>query len=100
MGARISIELQGLLNCEGIKLTFEATVQPPQGEDDSHTINQSVEVSFGNEDSAMHYWFDVTSHDSKVTLEKDFNFFRDEERHRALMWSLFAHSVPFTVIPG
>lgn len=100
MGTRISIELKGLLNCPEIKLAFEAIVHKGQDDTEPDTVDQSVEVSFGENIGATQYWFDVVSHNSKVTLERDFNFFRDEERHRALMWSLFAYSVPFTVIPG
>ena len=100
MGARISIELQGLLNNPGVKLAFEATAQKGQDETDPDTVSQNVEVSFGSEMNSTQYWFDVVSHNSKVTLEKDFNFFRDEKRHGEFMRCLFEHSVPFTVIPG
>ena len=107
MGARISIELQGLLNNADIKLAFHAD---SIGTGRDQTVIQLVDVRFliwaaDNQDAhrdadEFDYTFDVVSYNSKVTLEKDFNFFRDEKRHSELMRCLFEHSVPFTVLPG
>ena len=104
MGARISIDLQGFLNNPKIEVIFycqslidEAAVAA--GEVKSPDLFQNAKVRFKGHNDCTHY-FDVTSYDSKVTLEKDFNFFRNPELHTLLMRMLFENSIPFTVIPG
>lgn len=112
MGARISIELQGLLNNPDVHITFACEVIKGQydtfayvGSDpdnqplrEGDTVNQRAKVNFLSNDKI--HWFDVVSHNSKVSLEGDFNFFRNEDSHKWLMRCLFEASVPFTVIPG
>lgn len=96
MGARISIDLQSLLLDPRIKVAFESEVCD-EGESTEYTEHRAI-VTFAGSDK-KHY-FDYHSHDGKVFLEADFNFFRDEERHKILMRALYEHGVVFTVIPG
>ena len=99
MGARISIELQGLLNNPEVDITFECEVIEPQDDGaDPMSFEQRAKVHFKPNQKV--HWFDVVSYNSKVSLEADFNFFRNEDGHKWLMRCLFEASVPFTVIPG
>ena len=91
MGARIFIDIQGLLNNPQIQITFDCEVL-------SDTVMQRAKVNFLSNQKV--HWFDVVSNNSKISLEADFNFFRNEEGHKWLMRCLFEASVPFTVIPG
>ena len=98
MGARISIELQGLLNNPDVQVLLECEVIEALEPEDRETLAQRAKVNFVSNQKV--HWFDVVSHNSKISLEADFNFFRNEEGHKWLMRCLFEASVPFTVIPG
>ena len=98
MGARISIELQGLLSNPDVQVLLECEVIEALEPEDQETVVQRAKVNFVSNQKV--HWFDVLSHDSKISLEADFNFFRNEEGHKWLMRCLFEASVPFTVIPG
>jgi hypothetical protein len=98
MGARISIELQGLLNNPDVHITFACETSKGQDDTEKDSVNQRAKVNFLSNEKI--HWFDVLSHNSKVSLEADFNFFRNEDGHKWLMRCLFEASVPFTVIPG
>jgi hypothetical protein len=98
MGARIIIELQGLLNNPDVHITFACEVLKGQDDTEKDSVNQRAKVNFLSNEKI--HWFDVVSYNSKVSLEADFNFFRNEDGHKWLMRCLFEASVPFTVIPG
>jgi len=109
MGARISIDLQGLLNhpSVSVELFTEKEILVTSNIDevtglsvDEETIEFEHRAKVNFKDAELLYYFSYSAYANNVILEGDFNFFRNEEGHKRLMRALFECSVPFTVIPG
>jgi hypothetical protein len=103
MGARISIHLYDCLEQPNVKVEFY--VEPPeqpQGESEAVSpLAQQAVLKFEEPGGIVSKWIlDVVVHNRILSLEGDFNFFRDPDRHGKNMRLLFENSIPFKVIPG
>lgn len=97
MGSRISIKLKDLFQPDIKVVVFYERLEP-QTSDEAVEYVHCATVEFQRTDFV---WTGTLSGGMEaLTVEGDFNFFRHEEGNRALMRSLFHHSVPFHVIPG
>jgi hypothetical protein len=101
MGSRLHIKLIDVLNHPllSVQLSASELVEPDleDGEPVPPILETHAIVQSGGTSPEL-FGFDYETYRGEVTLSKDWNYFRDEGHHKALLRWLFEHSIPFTVI--
>lgn len=101
MGSRISIQLTDLLLEPKVRVTLFAEDEPVNDGEDTVVLGtvQHALVEFHSSREQV-FVLDAHKHEGRVTLESDFNFFRQVgpgSYCHCLMQELFEFSVPFKV---
>lgn len=106
MGARIIMSMADFLANEGVEISIASTLLDGGGETpdsvESYAIVKYRNTSVAKDDpSAYCTWalYAQADQGGSISLESDFDFFRETERHAEHMRMLFENSIPFQVIP-